>query len=481
MLCFQKRAHDHFWALHPALLFGLAALEGVALGGGEWQLALLGACYLLWLRAPAPLLLTGACALYTCWASPPLAIEPQIVEAPFLLERIQPHETPFGADWCYRGTLMTSQGAIPVTLYDKAPRPEIASGRCLLTAKISQRGARQFHAKAYQWRREKGDPRPSLAWRRLEWKRKLSTFLQDHIAHPPSARLIHALFSGELSDRRLRFTFSQLGLQHLLAISGFHFSLLIGALSLPLRRLLPRSLYLGILLAITQGYFLFLGSNPAIFRSWIATSLYLIARWLRRFPPALNILGASLLLELAFDPMAAFEVGFQLSFASVAGILLFAEPIEHALFPLFPKRRYADLLSLTPAAIACAPLSALMRRTVALMLAVQIPLIPLLLYHFHSVPLLGFFYNLFVPLGISALMLLTLVASLLSPLSSAATPLFSLVETGSKFLFNLLSFPPLPLAYEWAPPPFSPLVIPAAYALFLLFAIGRQAEKSVVI
>jgi competence protein ComEC len=137
--------------------------------------------------------------------------------------------------------------------------------------------------------------------------------------------LADALLLGrrETLDRELSDRFAKTGLVHLLAISGTHVALM-GAVFVLIGRMLrlsrPRVAWLTILLVAV--YLAVIGAPPSALRSGIMLALALLAVVLQRPSATLPIVAAAALAILALHPMAALDIGFQLSFAGVLGIVL---------------------------------------------------------------------------------------------------------------------------------------------------------------
>ena len=132
---------------------------------------------------------------------------------------------------------------------------------------------------------------------------------------------------------------------------------------------------------------------------------------------------------------------------------------------LLPKRSRSEVKILNTLSRHAYLLSSFLRQALSLTLAVNLLLLPLLLYHFHQFPLLSLLYNLFFPffVGVSlSLLLLALVFQLLFPPLSHL--LYSLTGSITSLLLDLASYPPLALDYSLRVPDFPSWLIP----LFLL-------------
>ncbi len=290
----------------------------------------------------------------------------------------------------------------------------------------------------------------SLAeWRHTK-KLGVKKWIKTRFKDKKVATLLTALATGNLESRFLAYKFNAVGLQHLLAISGFHFALLSFFLAFILKRFLPEKVLALSLIILLGSYFFYMGSAPSISRAWIGVLIYLIGLFFHFRPTPLNAIGVALLSALLFDPLVITHIGFQLSFGATFGILLFYRPIEIHLQKFFPKRPYPLLLTM-PRADQCGYLlCTYLRSTLSLQGAVLTFTLPLLLFHFGTFPIASLFYNLFVPLLFSILFALFLLHLdfLTAPYASF---LCTLIENApKKLLFHISPTQTLALALPFA-------------------------------
>jgi competence protein ComEC len=158
--------------------------------------------------------------------------------------------------------------------------------------------------------------------------------------------------------------FRRSGLSHLLAVSGQNVTLLallaaplLGALGIPLRERLVW------LLGLIVVYVPVAGAGPSIQRAGVMGAAGLLATLGGRRASRLYALALAALVTLAIDPGVAADVGWQLSFAAVLGILALATPLRRAFAAALGRgpwrRALAEGLAVTVAAtLATAPLIA---------------------------------------------------------------------------------------------------------------------------
>jgi competence protein ComEC len=198
--------------------------------------------------------------------------------------------------------------------------------------------------------------------------------------------LADALLLGrrETLDRELSDRFAQTGLVHLLAISGTHVALM-GAVFLLLGRMLrlSRNRVAWLTIFLVAVYLAVIGAPPSALRSGIMLALALVATVLQRPSAPLPIVATAAFLILAFQPMAALDIGFQLSFGGVLGILLLHGPMLRRMpkrWKRVPAARWlAESLSVSVAAfVVTAPIVAHHFGQVAwVSIAANLPAIPL--------------------------------------------------------------------------------------------------------
>ncbi|MCH9609387.1 MAG: hypothetical protein S4CHLAM45_05280 [Chlamydiales bacterium] len=237
----------------------------------------------------------------------------------------------------------------------------------------------------------------SLAKWRYDSKKRIKQTVQKLFRYQRSATFISALLTGELNDLEMKKEFSQLGLLHLLAISGFHFGLLVFLLHFLLNKILPPKIETIVTALLMTLFALFIGNSPSVQRAWIFMMIYLGGEFLEKKTYALNTLGAALWIGLLLDPFSCLSIGFQLSFLATGGLLLFYRPIDRLLQIFFPKPTLYEASCHSFFWQIGYLFTAFFRELSALTLAVNLTILPLLLYHFHLFHPIGLLFNLFFP------------------------------------------------------------------------------------
>ena len=252
---------------------------------------------------------------------------------------------------------------------------------------------------------------------------------------PEAATILHGMLLGRREPTLPTLTFERVGISHLLSVSGLHLTFWLGLFwgvgkifSLPDR-------LLGVLAVPVVALFLMLtgGSAPAL-RAGIMTLLALFGDLMHYRTRGPQLLALAAFIILLLRPLEIFALGFWLSFAACAGILIIYPRWEQAFiaYPWFAKGR-AFFLSL----------------------AAQLMVAPLIAKYYGGFPLLAPFTNLIlVPLGGVAVQI-----GLMAACSGLVwMPLARLLNAGNTVVINLfwsltnfwaglpgyLTFPPWP-------------------------------------
>ncbi len=171
---------------------------------------------------------------------------------------------------------------------------------------------------------------PTVLWSRIaDFRRLAQDQLPADIQRWRSAALVQALVLGDRSTlpepwlQALRRS----GLAHLLAVSGLHVGLVALCAFTAASPLPPR---LRLLLAATAVlfYLALIGPQPAALRAAAMGTLAAAALLCERPPQAINALACSVLVLVGWDPSIVDEIGFQLSVAATAGILMGAPALS---------------------------------------------------------------------------------------------------------------------------------------------------------
>lgn len=200
-----------------------------------------------------------------------------------------------------------------------APTPGSAEDRLAavrprgVVLSVVQRGA-------YTQRRPEAVP---WSLRPVVWARALGDGLNRALP-PEAAALARALFTGDKTGlgEDVMAAFSDTGLSHVVAVSGLHISFLMGLMLLLVGHKRRYAFFVAV-----PVIFLFVavaGFPASAVRAAIMQGFFLFSWRKGEERDSLSALSLSLAALVAFNPYAVADVGLQLSYASVLGIILFA-------------------------------------------------------------------------------------------------------------------------------------------------------------
>ena len=247
-------------------------------------------------------------------------------------------------------------------------------------------------------------------------RRQIAARFQE-LAGEHSGGLLAALVLGgahvELSSE-LREAFRVAGLSHALAASGFHLSVLLGAtLALTRRGCMPLRLAAGV--GAMAVFLALAGGQPSVVRAVLMGAAALLIRERGSRVQPLGVLLSTLVVMLLLNPSWARSIGFQLSAAATAGLVLSAQPLEQWLLQHGSQCCPQRWMSVLAPALSV-PLAALLWT------------LPLQILHFGSVPLYSLLSNLMAapllaPLTLAAMTLALLTLVLPTAIAALVMPL----------------------------------------------------------
>lgn len=265
-------------------------------------------------------------------------------------------------------------------------------------------------------------------------KMKVLATLGKHIHGQSALGLAEALLIGYRNDLddRVNDAYAETGVIHVIAISGLHigviYSLLSGLLNLLLRGRKLRWLATTCALAGIWGFGLLAGGGPSVMRSVCMFSIIGIGQQVTgRQGNGLNTLAAVACLMLAIQPWWLWDLGFQLSFTAVGGLMLFYRPV----LGLLPIKNIAALK---------------VWEMTAVTLAAQVLTTPLLLHTFGRFPVFFLITNL-VAIPVSTMILLgELALCLLAPINEELAQgcgegVTILIRALNAYIFRMESIP----------------------------------------
>lgn len=195
--------------------------------------------------------------------------------------------------------------------------------------------------------------------------------------------IIQALLLGQRNDisPETYNNYVNAGAVHILAVSGLHIGILLLLLQFLLQpmELLPkgRQLKLLAIVLLLWCFALLAGLSASIIRAVTMFSFVAYAQYLNRPTSTFNILALSMFFILLVNPMLLFQVGFQMSYATVFAIVWIYPLLQKLWIPKYGILKYVW-------------------RLLSVSIAAQLGVLPISLFYFHQFPALFFVSNLAV-------------------------------------------------------------------------------------
>ena len=235
----------------------------------------------------------------------------------------------------------------------------------------------------------------------LRLRRQLVEKLKRNISDTGAFAVASTLILGYRADLSpdILQSYSKTGTVYVLTVSGAQVAIIYLLLTFALKFLnrykYGRFIKAAIIIAVIWYYAFVTGLSLAVCRVALMVSMVIIGRSFSRYVNTLNILAISAFLLVLYDPFFITEVGFQLSYLAVSGLIVL-QPIVYKWFKF--KSIWADKLW----AICSVSITA------------QVIISPISAFYFHQFPVYFLISNLFVFIP-SALIMYTGVFYLLLP------------------------------------------------------------------
>ncbi len=278
---------------------------------------------------------------------------------------------------------------------------------------------------------------------------------------PDSAAFMSGILIGARSALPKAYTdiLTSLGLTHIVAVSGYNLTILVGFLN----RRFAKNWRWGSLVGslwIILGFVIISGASASILRAGIMSAIFLIVNY---YGKKLNLLVcmsiAATTMIMAQPQSLLSDIGWQLSFLSLFGITVLSPKISYIL-PAKPKL-LNDILSVT--------------------LAAQIATAGLVIYKFGQISVLAPMSNLIIMPIIPLLMLVGFISAVLGILlpniaynmfgvyiHNILSTIFDLLAYLSRLRFSTIEFINVPLRY-----------VMAYYVIIIIFAILARRERKI--
>ncbi|GEM65012.1 competence protein [Sphingobacterium faecium NBRC 15299] len=289
----------------------------------------------------------------------------------------------------------------------------------------------------------------------LQIRKNLVDKFKKYVADEESFQIAVALIVGyrTMMSSEVIHTFSNTGTIHVLSVSGMHVGIVFLFLMWILQQLNGNYTFnffrLVLLLLSIWAYTILTGMAPSILRAAIMLSFFLISRSMQREANMLNTMASSAFVLLLLEPNMLFDIGFQLSYCAVLGIVL--------LFPLFKCPIFLD----------GSRLGRIVWDSTMISLSAQIMTAPLALFYFGQFPNYFLIANVLVIVPVTMIMYIG-IGMLFIPFDLLNVWLGNMMQWCIQMMFQMLKFlDQLPYA-TWTGIVFSPLMVLVSIVVILM-------------
>ncbi|MBI4649270.1 MAG: ComEC/Rec2 family competence protein [Bacteroidia bacterium] len=232
---------------------------------------------------------------------------------------------------------------------------------------------KQAYLKSGKWKILDRDNSNFLKKISLTFRNKLLSIFTKYGLKGDEFAVTSALTLGynDKLDQEIKHSYSSTGAMHVLSVSGLH----VGIIYLMINPLLFflnkkrhwRIVKAAVIILFLWFYAMLTGLSPAVLRAAAMFSFIIIGKTLSRNTNIYNILATSAFVLLLINPFFIMDIGFQLSYIAVLGIVFF-QPKLYALF--IPQNWLLDKIW----------------ALITVSIAAQLVTFPIGLYYFHQFP-----------------------------------------------------------------------------------------------
>lgn len=238
--------------------------------------------------------------------------------------------------------------------------------------------------------------------------------------------IMYALITGDknLLTPEIRQSYSLAGTSHLLAVSGFHVTIIAAGIFLLLGFLRNPWLKFSIFVVALSAFIILTGLQASAIRSGVMAILYMLGITLQRRPNLVNIAAFSTLFILLLKPHFLLSAGFQMSVGAILGIALLYKP-AHDFFKMFFKSENVILNYIL--------------NSFSLTIAASIAVVPIVAYYFKTVTFISPLTNILAIPVIGFAMMWGTLSLILSYISLPAAKIFAVAGSDMIHFANIIN------------------------------------------
>lgn len=285
---------------------------------------------------------------------------------------------------------------------------------------------RQVYLSGENWAKANNKTNQNLAIKAERTRENLLDIYRNQPIDQTELEILSALTLGykrEL-DPETKRVFSAAGATHILAVSGLHVGVIYMLISFMLgflkKQKTGRMVFVLLTCLALWIYAFITGLSPSVLRATLMFTIFLVGENINRKSNTYNSLAASAFLLLLINPNNLFDVGFQLSYSAVFGIV-YLQPKLEKIIPVKNKiLEYAWVL-------------------LTVSIAAQFATFPLTSYYFNQFPTYFWISNLIIIPSIMILITAGITLLFVSNISILSLIISTLLNYSIKGIYFLLS------------------------------------------
>lgn len=298
----------------------------------------------------------------------------------------------------------------------------------------------------------------------------------DEMLNKEQASILKGLILGDTTniEENIYEKFQISNMSHLLAVSGMHISYIILGINTILKKRIGKRKTKVTIIILLIFYMMICGISPSMFRATVMGILVTLSDLLYRKNDIWTSISFSLLILLIYNPFLIKHVGLQLSYLGTIGIILFYKNIFEVLKNIkskdnkvkFNKKRLLLISKI--------------KEILSVTLAVQIIILPIIIYQFNFIGIYFIFTTLITSIIVAPIIFLSIISIILYLLINPLGRIGCLfLQVLINILIKITDFSNLPYSKIYIPTPKICIIVFYYITIFLsnyIYSIYRKRK-----
>lgn len=273
----------------------------------------------------------------------------------------------------------------------------------------------------------------------------------DKIFNKETGEILKGVLLGDSSniEENIKENFRNASMAHILAISGMHISYVIIGVTKLFNRALGKRITKFMIIIFLLIYMFITGFSPSVIRATIMGILVIVSNLAYRKNDFWTSIATSLFIILIYNPYLIMDIGLQLSYFGVIGIILFQKTILEMLANMKIKnKKYKGKKKIKMKIVEK------IKEILAVGISAQITILPIILYHYNTFNPYFFISNFLLSIIIGPTIILGVIFIILSFFSEFLSNIIAIfLKIGLQFIIFISNIGKLPLSKIYIPTP----------------------------